>query len=61
MSLRGMEVPKATEYILGNFKDGSIGGRFIYDDEADKTLYLIFDTSQDIELIHMKISSFGFH
>jgi len=56
-----MEVPEATEYILGNFKDGSIGGRFIYDDEADKTLYLIFDTSQDIELIHMKISSFGFH
>jgi len=56
-----MEVPEATEYILGNFKDGSIGGRLIYDDEADKTLYLIFDTSQDIELIHMKISSFGFH
>jgi len=59
-----MEVLEASEYLLGNFKDGSIGGQFIYDDEADKTLYsfsLIFDTSQDIKLIHMKISSFAFH
>lgn len=47
-----MKVFGATEYPLGNFKDGSIGGRFIYDDEADKTLHSfssIFNTSQDIE------------
>ena len=29
MSLHGMEVFEATGHILGNFKDGSIGGRFI--------------------------------